>query len=281
MPGAGLRSLDYSSDVQTMFADLFVPNTEGHPDVHMQSTPSSSSMPMQPLVRTYGSEYEMLVVPWTPRLIIHADLRYSLNAYYVFIHLYFPILPPRVTSPSPDQPLNYTTPCTSSPSEDPVLAYRPRSPLSLALSAILSLIPHPDDPEPSSPNSVAQRRNCAHAFAQMAADSVEADCELNSSSTDPSQALYGERPSINREPFHPRTPVELENLLALLILSTYEYVQRGNLLKMRYRAGEAFTIALDMSLHTLGEDHSEFAEARKRAWWMTVCPTFMKNAGRF
>lgn len=63
MPGAGLRSLDYSSDVQTMFADLFVPDTEGHPDVHMQSTPSSPSMPMQPLARTYGSEYEMLVVP--------------------------------------------------------------------------------------------------------------------------------------------------------------------------------------------------------------------------
>lgn len=185
-----------------------------------------------------------------------------------------------MTSPSPDQPLNYATSCTSSPSEDPVLAYRPRSPLSLALSAILSLIPHPDDPEPPSPNSVVQRRNCAHAFAQMAADSVEADCELSSSSTDPSQGLYGERPSISREPFHSRTPVELENLLALLILSTYEYVQRGNLLKMRYRAGQAFTIALDMSLHTLGDDHSEFAEARRRAWWMTVCPTFVKNAGR-
>lgn len=111
----------------------------------------------------------------------------------------------------------------------------------------------------------------------MAADSVEADCELNSSSTDPSQALYGERPSISREPFHPRTPVELENLLALLVLSTYEYVQRGNLLKMRYRAGQAFTIALDMSLHTLEEDHSDFAEARRRAWWMTVCLSFMNS----
>lgn len=115
----------------------------------------------------------------------------------------------------------------------------------------------------------------------MAADSVEADCELKSSSTDPSQALCGERPSINREPFHPQAPVELENLLALLILSTYEYVQRGNLLKMRYRAGQALTIALDMSLHTLREDHSEFAEARRRAWWMTVCPTFMKNVAWF
>lgn len=111
----------------------------------------------------------------------------------------------------------------------------------------------------------------------MAADSVEADCELNSSSTDPSQGLCGERPSINREPFHHRTPVELENLLALLILSTYEYVQRGNLLKMRYRASQAFTIALDMSLHILGDDHSEFAEARRRAWWMTVCATVINR----
>lgn len=182
-----------------------------------------------------------------------------------------------MASPSPDKPLNYAASCTSSPSEDLALAYRPRSPLSLALSAILSLIPHPDDPEPSSPNSVIQRRNCAHAFAQMAADSVEADCELNSSSTDPSQGLCGERPSINREPFHHRTPVELENLLALLILSTYEYVQRGNLLKMRYRASQAFTIALDMSLHILGDDHSEFAEARRRAWWMTVCATVVNR----
>lgn len=201
----------------------------------------------------------------------HADLRYSLNAYYVFIHCYFPILPPRVTSPSLDQPLNYATSCTtSSPSEEPALAYRPRSPLSLAVSAILALVPHPDDPEPSSSNSVLQRRSSAHAFAQMAADSIEADSELHSSYTDPSQALSGERPSINREPFHSRTPVELEYLLALLILSTYEYIQRGNTLKMKFRANQALTIALDMSLHSFGEDNSEFAEARRRAWWMTV-----------
>lgn len=44
-----------------MFADLFVPNTERNPDVQMQPTPSSSSIPMQPLVRMYGSEHEMLV----------------------------------------------------------------------------------------------------------------------------------------------------------------------------------------------------------------------------
>jgi hypothetical protein len=64
--------------------------------------------------------------------------------------------------------------------------------------------------------------------------------------------------------------VELEGLLALLILSVYEYVQRGNLLKMRYRAGQALAIALDKSLYAqMGND--ETSEARRRAWWMTVC----------
>ena len=159
---------------------------------------------------------------------------------------------------------------SDSPSEEPVLIYKPRSPLSLALSAILALVPHPNDLEPSSPISVIRRRAYAHTFAQMANASIEADCELQASSTDPSQALSGDRPTVDREPFHPRTPVELESVLALLVLSIYEYTQRGNLLKMRYRAGQALAIALDMCLHALGEEHDEFAEARRRAWWMTV-----------
>lgn len=104
----------------------------------------------------------------------------------------------------------------------------------------------------------------------MAINSIEADSELQSSSIDPPQALSVERPLINRQPLHPQTPVELENLLALLILSIYEYTQRGNFMKMRYRAGQALSMALDMSLHELGEEQGEFAEARRRAWWMTV-----------
>lgn len=65
------------------------------------------------------------------------------------------------------------------------------------------------------------------------------------------------------------TPEDLETLLALLILSVYEYSQRGNLLKMRYRAGQALALALDKSLHSC-LDNDEFSEARRRAWWMTV-----------
>ncbi|OGM43477.1 C6 zinc finger domain protein [Aspergillus bombycis] len=251
VPGAGLRSLDFPSDVQSMFADLFIPHEAGHPPAQMEPTPSPSNISTQSLVRTYGSEHDIL------------------NAYYDFIHHYFPILPPRAAPASPDRPLDAVGSYSESPTEEPLLLYRPRSPLSLALSAVLALIPHPSDLEPSSPASVIRRRTYAHTFSQLANSSIETDCELHASSTDPAQALSSERPLINRENFHPHTPVELESILALLVLSVYEYTQRGNLLKMRYRAGQALAIALDMSLHSLGEEYDEFAEARRRAWWMT------------
>lgn len=149
------------------------------------------------------------------------------------------------------------------------MLYRPRSPLSLAISAILALIPHPNDPEPSSPTSVIHRRAYAHTFAQLANSIIEADCDLELSSTDPGQALSSGPASVPHQKLHPQTPEDLETLLALLILSVYEYSQRGNLLKMRYRAGQALSLALDKSLHAYMDD-DEFAEARRRAWWMTV-----------
>jgi hypothetical protein len=149
------------------------------------------------------------------------------------------------------------------------MMYRPRSPLSLAIAAVLALIPHPNDPEPSSPASILQRRTYAHTFAQLANTIIEADCDLELSSTDPGQALSSSRPSISRERLHVRAPEDLETLLALLILSVYEYTQRGNLLKMRYRASQALALALDKSLHAYTEEN-EFSEARRRAWWMTV-----------
>jgi hypothetical protein len=103
----------------------------------------------------------------------------------------------------------------------------------------------------------------------MANASIESDCELHASPSNPFESPGSDRHLIDREPFHPQTPVELESIFALLILSVYEYTQRGNLLKMRYRAGQALAIALDMSLHSLGEEYDGFAEARRRAWWMT------------
>ncbi|KAL4741952.1 hypothetical protein BDV11DRAFT_42169 [Aspergillus similis] len=253
-PGAGLRSLDFPSDFQSLFAGLFGPNDTGSTSQgQIEPTPSlsPSSVSSPSVVRTYGSEHDIL------------------NAYYDFIHNYFPILPPRVGPAYVDSPLDCIEPYAESPSEEPVIAYQPRSPLSLAISAILALIPHPNDAEPSSHRSVIRRRAFAHKFAQMANAGVESDCELHASPANPFEKTLKDRPRIDRERLHPQTPVELESILALLLLTVYEYTQRGNLLKMRYRAGQALAIALDMSLHTLGEEYDEMAEARRRAWWMT------------
>lgn len=203
-------------------------------------------------------------------IISSSNIPGRLNAYYDFIHCYLPILPPRVSPPCPDRPLNCPISFANPDSEVPLMVYRPRSPLSLAVSAILALIPHPSDLEPLSTASVTQRRTYAHTLAQLANTTIESDCDLDVSSCDPGQALSSRRPCINRERFHPQTPADLESLLALLVLSVYEYCQRGNLLKMRYRAGQALAIALDKALHAHGEEIDEFSEARRRAWWMTV-----------
>ncbi|KAJ5160009.1 uncharacterized protein N7482_007013 [Penicillium canariense] len=245
LPGAGLRHLDFPQ-VASIFQGFYA-GDESPSHVHMEPMPSLMST-TSCLVRTYGSEAEIL------------------NAYYDFIHYYFPILPPRVLPQRQDRPLH--CPVSPSPSSEPLMMYRPRSPLSLAISAILALIPHPDDPEPSSPASVVQRRTYAHAFAQLANSVIETECDLELSSTHPGQALSSARPSVTRDRLHPLTPEDLETLLALLILSVYEYSQRGNLLKMRYRAGQALALALDKSLHSC-MDSDDFAEARRRAWWMT------------
>ena len=263
LPGAGLRHLDFQSEMPSMFQGFF---TGDGSQSHMQVPPIPPSLhSTQSFVRTYGSEPEMYVflnaLPHTSTDLIR------LNAYYDFIHNYFPILPPRASPPCRDRPLNCPVPGSST--SEPMMMYRPRSPLSLAISAVLALIPHPSDLEPSSTASIMQRRAYAHSFAQLANSTIEAECDLDLSSTDPGQALSATRPFVGRDLFHSQTPVDYESLLALLVLSVYEYSQRGNLLKMRYRAGQALAIALDKSLHAqMGND--EFSEARRRAWWMTV-----------
>ncbi|KAJ6099657.1 hypothetical protein N7467_001192 [Penicillium canescens] len=164
-----------------------------------------------------------------------------LNAYYDFIHDYFPILPPRVSPPLPDEPIDNPAPYAAFPPKSPAMLYVPQSPLSLAVSAILALIPHPEDPEPLSEKSVIQRRAYAHTFATLASLKAEADWDFESS-CDLSQPLPTQELSIPRGRFHDHTPVELESLLALLVLSVYEYAQRGNLLKMKSRAGQALSL---------------------------------------
>lgn len=194
---------------------------------------------------------------------IHPDIPLNcsdwrrLDAYYVFIHLYYPILPPPERLPVCNRPLSERSP------------FRPSSPLSLAISAILALIPHPEVKQPSRSEYVKLRRDLAHSFAQSALEAVETDLELLDSSVDPSKALSDGAPQYQRKEFHSKVPVCLEAVLALVVLSVYEYAQRGNINKMCNRAGQALTAAMSMSLHEM-VDEDEYSEARRRAWWITV-----------
>lgn len=145
------------------------------------------------------------------------------------------------------------------------------SPLSLAISAILALVPHPDILS-AQESHVELRRRTAHTLAKRAMESIENDSEMPDSAIPPAQALAHGKRFVSRQPFHPEVPVELEGTIALCILTIYEYVQRGNISKMRDRAGQALISAMNQSLHSRGNESDHFSEARRRAWWMTyVC----------
>ncbi|CAK7216668.1 hypothetical protein SBRCBS47491_002906 [Sporothrix bragantina] len=254
-PGAALGQLpDMPQDSDFIFDSLF---PTAFPSGVFDEVPLAQNMlPVQPktgpLVRTYRSD------------------RTLLQAYYCWIHPYVPILPPPETSPPVDEPFALSQ--NEPPLEE---VFEPSTPVALALSAVLALIPCPGDNDPAAPESILFRRKCAQFFAQSAIESIEAESEIPDSATEPHKALESSPPPTDRPPFHPRVPVELESIIALDLLSIYEYAQRGNIKKMRMRAGQALMEAMtSFSLHTQTDDSDFFAEAKRRVWWMTyVCAT--------
>lgn len=143
------------------------------------------------------------------------------------------------------------------------------SPLSLTISAVLVLIPHPKAVDSSDEPQVTLRRRAAHSLAIRALQSIETDSELPESALSPARALCGAKKPLLRNPLHPGVPVELEATIALCFLSIYEYAQRGNLTKMRQRAMQAFDSAMELSLHFDEGQYEPFVEARRRTWWMS------------
>ena len=142
------------------------------------------------------------------------------------------------------------------------LPYWPTSPLSLALSAILVLIPPNPDIFPINNPGIILRRSYAQLFAQATLSAVEREMDV----------LIPQPTSTfdSGDQFHSKIPQRLNSVLALITLSIYEYCQRGNASRMRARINQAFTSAMDMSLHDLGPAPAEFSEAQSRAWWMIV-----------
>ncbi|KAJ0158545.1 hypothetical protein CTA2_11356 [Colletotrichum tanaceti] len=249
-PGAGLKQLqDFFQDSDLIFDTLFMSGVPGSTSGESASENSFNFPPPQvPVARTYKSDQAIL------------------DAYYIFIHPFFPILPPPASLPM-DQAVPHFQNDTDSFADE----YQPSTPLSLAISAILALIPCSNDTNHSNKESVVFRRRYAQYLVQCAVESIEIESELPDSSIEPPKALNESPDDFHREQFHPGVPIELESIVALDILSVYEYAQRGNLKKMQARAGQALVAAMSLSLHTCTED-DEHSEAKRRVWWMTyIC----------
>ncbi|KAI1502398.1 hypothetical protein F5X99DRAFT_379361 [Biscogniauxia marginata] len=237
-PGAGLKPLaDVWRDSDAIYDHLF----------HDPLADAALSIRV-PMARTYGG-----------------DNRAILNAYYIWIHPYFPILPPPEYLPAVDQPLSIAENQGDKLEE-------PSSAIALAISAILALVPSPQDLNPLSEESIRWRRTYSQFLAKSAVETIESENERPESSVEPPKALDDSDEEILREKFHPCVPVELESIIALDLLSVYEYAQRGNLKKMRTRAGSALVTAMSLFIHRRGEVEDEYSEARRRVWWMTyIC----------
>jgi hypothetical protein len=192
----------------------------------------------------------------------------SVNAYYIFFHPYLPLLPASNMQRNEDRHSLTRLPNGATQPTRADLPYWPKSSLGLALSALLVMIPSSQDPFPDSEMSILIRRSYAQLFAQAALASVESDIDdlgpgLNFAA--PTAGMSQEK-----SPLHAQVLSQLEPILALVVLSIYEYCQRGNVSRMRARINQAVTTAMDLSLHNLEPSATTHLEAQKRTWWITV-----------
>ncbi len=183
-----------------------------------------------------------------------------IEAYNIYLHPFFPILPRPICTPL-DRPVNLR--------KDDIPEYEPSSPVGLAIAAVLALVPCADDSNYQTQESLLFRRNYAHYLAHSALESLEIEKDIPDF-IDPSTALAEPRGEFGTHRFHHEVPQELEDIIALNILSFYEYAQRGNLKKMQSRAGQALVSAMALSLHECS-DEDPYSEVKARVWWMTVC----------
>ncbi|KAJ5152365.1 hypothetical protein N7492_010660 [Penicillium capsulatum] len=211
----------------------------------------------QPSIRSYSSEEEIV------------------NAYYIYIHPFFPLIPPSMRPGEKDQPTLTRSSSEFLEANKADLPYWPKSSLSLALSAILVLVPHPRDQNPMDESSVFFRRTYAQFFAQAALSAVENETD-NIASTPSSHLTQNDMPQ-DASVLHSKVLQQLDPILALVTLAMYEYCQRGNISHMRARVNQAITTSMDTSLHKLSSSTTEYSEAQRRAWWMTMFVAYQSS----
>ncbi|KAL4953919.1 hypothetical protein BDW69DRAFT_205499 [Aspergillus filifer] len=207
-----------------------------------------------------GADHELsgtLDVP-TPSIRAYSCDKDLINAYYIFIHPYFPLLPPPASAQYEDK---YVALNIRSPYPDAsTVPYWPNSPLGLALAAMLAPVPPQTNLQTKDDGSAAIRRSYADLYARSALESLQDALDTCSP---------GDVADCPRSTLHPEIPRIIEPVLALALLSMYEYCQRGSVLRMRTWANQAMTSAMDLSLHVETAD-TDCLDAQRRCWWATL-----------
>ncbi|KAJ5177886.1 uncharacterized protein N7500_000585 [Penicillium coprophilum] len=125
--------------------------------------------------------------------------------------------------------------------------------------------------------SEAEMRSYAQLFAQAALAAVETETDDLAPALNTNMPETGSSRTLND--LHSQIPIQLYPVLALVILAMYEYCQRGNVSRMRARGNQAITTAMDISIHCLDSTTTDYSEAQRRAWWMTVCQRYLLFLG--
>ncbi|KAJ5939188.1 hypothetical protein N7466_002322 [Penicillium verhagenii] len=256
-PFVGINNLDQSPDSLSDTGEALQLWGQLTPGDDGSFTSASVNDVDLPAIRAYQSEEDIL------------------NAYYIYMHPYFPLLPP---SPNPQYEDRSTFVQSSKQFAEPKkadLPYWPVSSLSLALSAILVLIPPTPDSSSLTEAAVLLRRSYAQLFAHAALSSVER--EIDELSPASSINVIGASISQEQSQLHSQVPLPLDPILALVVLAMYEYCQRGNVSRMRARVNHAVTTAMDISLHDPGPIATEYSEAQRRAWWMIMFVAYISS----
>ncbi|KAG2421263.1 hypothetical protein HFD88_000879 [Aspergillus terreus] len=207
-----------------------------------------ASCPTSPPHRVPSSSYDARGATAFRTYMTEKDL---LNAYYIYIHPYLPLLPPPPFPQTEDRPLEIFPPESPDWSAVPL---EHRSPLALALSALLVLIPPASDLTPISEPATSLRASYSQFYIRAADDLLQAHVRP----AEPTWAsLFATPASSSWSPLHPQVPADLDCVLAMLALAVHEY---------------ALTAAMDLSLHNLGVDDPglTLTDAHKRTWWMTM-----------
>ncbi|KAJ5279416.1 hypothetical protein N7478_004788 [Penicillium angulare] len=248
-PFLGFNNLDQSSDILPDAGEAVQLWGQLTPAEDGSFVPGSIIDTDLPAIRVYTSEQDIL------------------NAYYIYMHPYFPLLPPSPVPIYEDRSTHFQRSIENMEPNRADLPYWPISSLGLALSAILVLIP-PMHQSSRNEASILARRSYAQFFAQAAISSSEK--ELDDIGPASNIGTMDANISQERSSFHSHVPQQLDPILALVVLAIYEHSQRGNISRMRARVNNAVTTAMDISLHNLGSTETEFSDAQRRAWWMTV-----------